>query len=203
MRMQRDVHEWFAGKRKSSVLRHVLIACHPMPFEDHWQETQLRNEFKEVFPEDTIVFETTDIGGNPTYKGDLFGDLISRKPELKGKFDAIVLPDCNGLWYDMFETYSKIGSVDQLKEDIINVFIRLQAFVKDNGYIYVSKLLLESNDKIKEFNARIISLFGSLMDFKKDWIMPDWDARYLVYQKSQLGLAARAWFHFYETRFRE
>lgn len=167
------------------VRRRVLVGCHPHPFAGHWQERGLRAEMGSLYPGDDITFETMDLYNTMSVtQADITGDMFNRTHKnLRRAFDAIILPDCGGQWYDMFSTYEQTESEDLFEEDMIVIFNRLIGMLKDGGYLYLSKILMKESDFVETLKR----LYGSVITFHRGYSDAEYRVRYIVVQNTQPG----------------
>lgn len=157
-------------KSSASIVQQILVACHPDRFETHWQKTVITNEVARVLGS-PAVHETADIISGGTHAVDVLNcsGFHSTKKEA---YDMVWLPDCGGIWFEMFEMYNaepgdaELESV--LKEEAIlrmeRIILCQMYMLKPGGSLYLGKILMESD----LFAALILSMHDKKFIDKAD-----------------------------------
>jgi hypothetical protein len=139
-----------------SLDKKVLILCHPRPVRSindaaygHWLGKVPANEGKEETIYDTIMsMHAPDLKSNKPvsfftvdnqehdnsadYKADAFDRSFAN--EHVGEYDAILVPDCGGSWYEV--VYNNKGSAESLAGQCV----AMMSMLKNDGFIFFSKM---------------------------------------------------------------
>ena len=140
----------------------VLVACHPRSFDSHWQKNLIKTEVKTVLKSSCVDYETVDINAGGTHRRDVLDWSFFHETHNE-TYDMIWLPDCGGMWYEMFvlllDAKDKKGEEKCIFEEegilrlerILNSQMRL---LKPGGYLYMSKIMME----LEHFQALVLSI---------------------------------------------
>lgn len=155
--------------------RRVLVACHPKPFDTHWQKSVVQQASEALFPGDTIVYETIDIKNNswgePDHLGDVFGISDSAFIDSHQKeFDAVWYPDCSGPWWDqhVLKSYLKNNRpsldenvADEIETDTVHYLQRMVfsglGLVRPGGSLFFGKLVNGPEETLATFRSLFLN----------------------------------------------
>jgi hypothetical protein len=142
----------------------ILVYCHPrkINYDDKSSHWWLSNTYADISRKpimDYILehnnikptsakFNTVDIRGTPDYITDGFSsEFISQH---QNEFDIVLLPDCDGRWWDI------INSGDDTEKSILlySLIENLMTIIKPRGKLYLSKLVF-SEKVLKDLVSRL------------------------------------------------
>lgn len=117
-----------------------------------------------MFPRQQIAYETVDVLQGGTHQADVLNWSSFHKSK-KDAYDMVWLPDCGGLWFDMFTMFDKQDGPDETllkvyKEEAILRLTRITLcqlrLLKSGGRLYLGKILIEPD----LFAALVLSLLN-------------------------------------------
>lgn len=122
----------------------IYIMCHTNP-KSHWLQDWFRQEADKLKLQN-ITYKYVDIMKKEYGEHDIEADILKGNPNNYPLADIVYVPDCGGDWYhDQDPTFKS--------EKMIEHVSKLFEWVKEGGYLYVSKLM---NDNIKIFFTDVL-----------------------------------------------
>ena len=129
----------------------IYITCHTDP-RSHWLQDWFRQEAEKLNLQN-VTYKYVDIMKKKDVKEyqqqrshDIEADIFKGNPKKYALADIVYVPDCGGEWYrDQDPTFK----ADKMIEHVSKLF----EWVKEGGYLYVSKLM---NDSIKIFFTEVL-----------------------------------------------
>ena len=152
----------------------IYIMCHTNP-NFHWLQDWFRQEAEKLKLQN-ITYKYVDIMKKKHVMGyqqrshDIEADILKGNPNNYPLADIVYVPDCGGDWYhDQGPTFKP--------EKMIEHVSKLFEWVKEGGYLYVSKLM---NDNIKIF-------FTDVLEFEQ--VVNTWGEGYPLdfYRKKKIA----------------
>ena len=148
--------------------RRVLVACHPKPFETHWQRTSIVAEEGKKGPTD---YETVDVRKGGTHEADVLTIYPGNTEATwvaahEHMYDAVYLPDCHGDWNGLMA--ERDIHEPTYKEDLFVMVNRLARLLKPGGALYLGKWMTDVDTEAARlmsmgFNVRVKHLIDPFL----------------------------------------
>ena len=150
--LQHDTETIFKIKQTNRQLEEsegnlIYVMCHTRP-NYHWMDEWFEAEAEQLNMKN-IEYKYVDAMPNDHFEThDIVADIFAGNKE-NALADIVYAPDCDGIWGKLFSRYNQ----DLFKEALQKLF----QWVKDSGYLYVSKLSDEAIEHLKQIGFEAVT----------------------------------------------
>lgn len=141
----------------------ILLGCHPQKLGNHWYGDYIRRVVRSVGYRDVHV-TTADLLSGGDVRMDLFSHVLSSDVRrYHQKYDVVVAPDCDGLWWEMRD------SVDGMRR----LIYRLSRYARRGGWVVVSKITRKTVTGLMSDHPNFADSVHAFYEphYKVDWML--------------------------------